>query len=138
MRPITKEIKEMQGTLEPSKEIEPETVQFEQVQKFFPPDDWPEEAKIIFLDICKIVRSGGYLTRATYIGIRAFSFHEHLRRRSEEILKDDPTDTKWGKVLDLNSKAVERWCAKFGLTPADLYRVPAVKKDDTKTLSLLK
>jgi len=137
MRQIPKEIKEAQGTLEPSREIEPETVSFSQVEKFISPKDWPDEAKIVFQDFCGVIRDGGHLTKAVYPGLRSLAYSEYKRREAEQKLIDNPTDMKWLKAFDQHTKAVERGLAKFGLYPADLYRVPA-KKIELKTMSLLK
>ena len=137
MRPKSKELKELQGTYEPSKENQLESIVFSQVVKFFSPRDWPHDAKVIFQDLCQTVRDGGHLTKAVYIGIRSLAFAEFNRRLAEKELVEKPTDSAWLKALDQHTKAVERGLAKFGLYPADLYRVPA-KKAETKTLSLLK
>lgn len=137
MRPKTQEEKEMQGTLEPSREKEVQTVEFSQVEKFISPKEWPDEAKFIFQDLCGIVRNGGHLTKAVYLGLRSLAEHEYHRRLAEVALIDDPTDSKWLKVMDIRGKAVERGLAKFGMYPADLYRVPQIKKEE-KTMSLLR
>lgn len=127
----------MQGTLEPSREEQPEMVAFKQVEKFFSPKDWPDEAQIIFQDFCQIIRGGGHLTKAVYSGLRYLAHSEYHRRAAEKQLLEDPTNLKWLKVYDLHGKAVERGLAKFGLYPADLYRVP-VAKTEPKPMSLLK
>lgn len=137
MRPISKEQKEIQGTYEASRDAQPESIGYEEVLKFYAPEGWPDSAKVIFLDICKILRPTGYLRNAMYIGIRSMAFSEYLRREAESKLIDDPTNSKWCRVLDVSGKAVERWGSKFGFTPVDVQKIPAVKKDDTP-MSLLK
>lgn len=137
MRQISKDIKEMQGTLEPSREKEPEVVSFSQVEKFISPKEWPDDAKVIFQDFCGIVRDGGHLTKAVYEGLRDLAYAVYKRREAEQKLIENPTDMKWLKAYDQHSKGVERKLAKFGLYPADLYRVPKTKPE-AKTFSLLK
>jgi hypothetical protein len=136
MRRLDAETKEIQGTLEPSRENE--VIAWAEIEKMASPKDWPDPAKVIFQDLIQIIRGGGFLSKAVYIGLRSLSFHEYMRRQAEENLIQNPTDSKWLKVLDVNGKAVERGLAKFGLYPADLYRVPVMKKEENKTLSLLK
>jgi hypothetical protein len=137
MRRIDAETKEKQGTLEKSRELQVESVEFTQVEKLYSPNDWPDEAKIIFQDFCRRVRDAGHLTLGIYTGLRKLAYDEFKRRQAEQKLNDCPTDMKWLKAYDIHGKSVERGLAKFGMYPADLYRVPATKGKETK-LSLLK
>ena len=136
MRRLDAETKEIQGTLEPSRENE--VISWVEIEKMASPKDWPDDAKVIFQDLIQIIRTGGFLSKAVYIGLRSLSFSEHMRRVAEESLMNTPTDSKWLKVYDLHGKAVERGLAKFGLYPADLYRVPVMKKENKSVTSLLK
>jgi hypothetical protein len=135
MRRLDAEIKKKQGTLELSREAD--VVEWGDIEKMASPKDWPDEAKVIFQDLIQIIRKGGFLSKAVYIGLRSLSYSEYMRRLAEGELIEKPTDRDWLKVYDLHGKAVERQLAKFGLWPADLYRVPVMKKEDNKR-SLLK
>ncbi len=136
MRELSREDKEMRGTFEPSKEIEP--VNYDEVARFYAPEGWAESAKGIFLDICRILRPTGYLQNAMYISIRDLASNEHFRREAELALMLDPTDKKALYRLDLHGKAVRVLCKSFGFTPLDVQKISVIKKDDSKTLSLLK
>jgi phage terminase small subunit len=138
MRPLTKETKEMQGTLEPSREgFSPVTYEeFEKAPNV--PGHWPLEAQSIWRDVWTLLKGSGHMSKGFVMAARALCWAAYRRQLAEERLIALPLDTAWEKILDTNTKTMERLCAKFGLTPADLWKVPAVKKDDTKTMSLLK
>jgi hypothetical protein len=78
------------------------------------------------------------MTKATVIPMRRLCWAYYRTLLAEEKLIAMPADTAWEKIMDTNTKAVERLCTKFGLTPADLYRVPAIEKKEGKEMSLLK
>lgn len=137
MRPLDKETKEMQGTFEPSREVV--AVQFIDYDRApVAPEDWPEEAKSIWKDVWALLKSAGYMSKAFTMSVRALSWAAYRRQLAESRLLALPADTGWEKILDTNTKTMERLCSKFGLNPTDLYKVPAVKKDESKTMSLLK
>lgn len=137
MRQISQEIKEMQGTFEPSKEgFDP--VKWEAYDKApNVPDTWPIEAQTVWRDICTVVKGGGYLTKATVFTIRRLAWAFYRTLVAEERLLALPGDTGWEKIMDTNTKTVERICSKYGFTPADLPKVPAIRKEETP-MSLLK
>ena len=138
MRPKTKEEKEMQGTFEPSKEGF-DAVSYEVYDKVpNVPSDWPLAAQIIWRDLGNVLKAGGYMTKATIFPMRRLCWAYYRTLLAEEKLLENPMDTAWEKIMDTNTKAVERLCAKFGLTPADLYRVPVAAKKEGKEMSLLK
>lgn len=138
MRPKTKEEKEMQGTFEPSREdLAPVSYEgFEKVPNV--PSEWPLEAQVIWRDIGNVLKNAGYMTKATVIPMRRLCWAVYMTLVAEEKLLKNPSDLTWQKIMDMNNKTVERYCAKFGLTPADLYRVPAIQKKEGKEMSLLK
>jgi phage terminase small subunit len=138
MRQLSKEEKEMQGTFEPSKEPVI-TVKFEEFAKCPDvPGHWPIEAQAIWRDVWGLLKGAGHLSKGFVLNVRALCWAAYRRQLAEERLIALPLDTAWEKVLDTNTKTMERIGSKFGLTPADLYKVPAVKKDDGKTMTLLK
>ena len=128
----------MQGTFEPSKEVLP-TVSYEAFEKVpNVPSDWPLDAQVIWRDIGNVLKPVGYMTKATVIPMRRLAWAYYRTLEAEKKLITNPEDGKWEKIMDMNTKTVERLCAKFGLTPADLYRVPSIKRDEGAELSLLK
>jgi hypothetical protein len=46
--------------------------------------------------------------------------------------------SKWINVLDNANKTIERLGAKFGFSPLDVQKIPAVQKKEGKEMSLLK
>lgn len=137
MRPISKEIKEMQGTYEASKDgFEP--VSWQNYEKApSAPDTWPIEAQVVWRDICAVLKTGGHLTRATVFTVRRLAWAFYRTLVAEERLLSLPGDKDWEKIMDTNTKTVERICSKYGFTPADLPKVPKLKQEETP-MSLLK
>ena len=127
MRELSKDEKEMRGTFEPSKEIE--SVSFNEVARFYAPDGWPEQARAIFLDICRILKPAGYLQNAMYIEIRELAINEHFRRLAEADLILNREDKKALNRLDVHGKVVRSICKSFGFTPLDVQKIPVVKKE---------
>lgn len=138
MRKLPTEVKEMQGTFEASREdLAPVSYEvFEKVPNV--PSEWPLTAQVIWRDIGNVLKAGGYMTKATVLPMRRLAWAYYRTLLAEEKLIAEPEDGKWEKIMDMNTKTVERLCAKFGLTPADLYRVPAIKPKEGKEMSLLK
>lgn len=138
MRKLTKEQKEIQGTFEPSKEdLSPVSYEsFEKVPNV--PSAWPIDAQVIWRDLGNVLKVAGYMTKGTVFPMRRLAWAYYRTLEAEKVLIDDPTNSTWEKIMDTNTKAVERLCTKFGLTPADLYRVPAIEKKEGKEMSLLK
>ena len=138
MRKLPTEVKEMQGTFEASREdLAPVSYEvFEKVPNV--PSDWPLEAQTVWRDLGNVLKAAGYMTKATVVPMRRLAWAYYRTLEAEKKLIDQPEDGKWEKIMDMNTKTVERLCAKFGLTPADLYRVPAIEKKEAKEISLLK
>jgi hypothetical protein len=138
MRQLPKETKEMQGTFEPSKE-DLTAVSYEVYDKVpNVPGEWPMEAQGIWNAIGNVLKSAGYMTKATVIPMRRLAWAVYRAQLAEKKLIDYPENLTWEKILDSNTKTTERLCAKFGLTPADLYRVPVMQKKEGKEMSLFK
>jgi hypothetical protein len=138
MRQIPKEVKEMQGTFEASRDpLSPVSYEvFEKVPNV--PSDWPLEAQTVWRDLGNVLKAAGYMTKATVLPMRRLAWAYYRTLEAEKKLIEEPEDGKWEKIMDMNTKTVERLCAKFGLTPADLYRVPAIEKKEGKEMSLFK
>lgn len=132
------EEKELQGTFEPSKE-EFSPVLYEDFEKVpNVPSNWPIEAQAIWRDVGTLLKNAGWMTKAVVLPMRALCWAAYRRQLAEEKLLLFPDSLLWEKIMDSNTKTMERLCAKFGLTPADLYRVPKMKKDEGTVMSLLK
>lgn len=137
MRKLPTELKEMQGTFEASREdLAPVSYEvFEKVPNV--PSDWPLEAQTVWRDLGNVLKAAGYMTKATVLPMRRLAWAYYRTLLAERKLIEEPEDGKWEKIMDMNTKTVERLCAKFGLTPADLYRVPAIQKKDGAEMSLI-
>jgi|SRR5688572_13462226 phage terminase small subunit len=152
MRPKTKEEKELQGTYEPGKDsLAP--VEYDEYERVpTAPDGWPPNIQKLWSDRCNDLKKAGYLVKAFIAPLRRYCFAVMQAEEAERHLLDEGFLTieigtkgqqyevvsKWVMVLDMANKTIDKFGSKFGFTPADLYRVPAIKKDDLKTMSLLK
>lgn len=138
MQRKTAELKQIQGTLEASRaEIEP--VEYEELERVpKSPDGWPLEAQVVWRDFWNVLKRAGWMNRGVVSAARALCWAVYRRQLAEEKLIIDPESTFWEKVMDTNTKAVERLSAKFGMTPADLWRVPQAKRKEDGTQNLLK
>lgn len=152
MRAKTKEEKEMQGTFEPSKEgLEP--VEYETYERIpTAPAHWPVEAQKIWIDRCQDLKQSGYLVKAMMAPLKRYCFAVYQAEEAERKLIEEgftsleegtkgqqyEVVSKWVMVLDNANKWIEKLGAKFGFTPLDIHKVPAVKKAEGKEMSLLK
>jgi phage terminase small subunit len=154
MRAKTKEEKEMQGTFEPSKEG-PEAVElavWDADRMPAAPEGWPANIQKLWNDRCKDLSATGYLVKAFIPFLRRYCFAILQAEKAEENLLRDGFVTiergsegqayevvsKWVNVLDNANKTIERIGAKFGFSPLDVHRIPAVKKKEAAEMSLLK
>lgn len=152
MRELPKEEKELRGTYEPSKEgIEPiEYDSYERVPQ--PPEGWPPEAQTIFRDRCYDLKQAGYLMKVMMAPLRRYCFAIYQAQEAERHLLDEgfvtveigtkgqeyEVPSKWLMVLDNANKTIEKLGAKFGFSPLDVQKIPAVKKKEATEMSLLK
>jgi P27 family predicted phage terminase small subunit len=153
MRPKTKEEKELQGTFEPSREpIEPvEYGVYERIPTA--PANWPVDAQKIWMDRCQDLKQTGYLVKAMMAPLRRYCFAVYQAEEAERALLEEGFTTletgtkgqsyevvsKWVMILDNANKTIERFGAKFGFTPVDVHKVPAIKTEKAgKEMSLLK
>ncbi len=150
MRPIPKEIKEMQGTFEPSKEgLEP--VEYDVYERApICPDGWPPRIQRLWGDRCNDLRKSGYLVKAFMVPLRRYCFAVLQAEEAEKQLLENgyieeiitekgsyekPSD--WIKILDNANKTILAFGAKFGFSPLDIQKIPVVEKPK-ETMSLLK
>jgi P27 family predicted phage terminase small subunit len=151
MRAISQEVKEQQGTFEPSKEpLDP--IQLQQYERNpASPEGWPPRIQKVWNDLCTDLKKAGYLARVFIPGLRVYCFALLQRDEAEHKLLEEgfvitkttitsTTDvpSPWLSVLDQANKTIERFGAKYGLTPLDVQKIPAVKREEGKEMSLLK
>jgi phage terminase small subunit len=152
MRAKTKELKEMQGTYEPSKEgIEPvEYGVYERIPTA--PDGWPPEAQKIWMDRCSDLKQAGYLVKAMMAPLRRYCFAVYQAEEAEKRLMEEGFTSveigtkgqtyevinKWVLVMDNANKTIDKFGAKFGFTPLDVHKIPKIEKDKGTEMSLLK
>jgi P27 family predicted phage terminase small subunit len=152
MRAKTKDEKEMQGTYEPSKEG-PDAVELEKYQiNPVAPREWPPSIQKIWSDRCQDLKNTGYLAKAFIPLLRRYCFAILQAEEAEKnLLEEGFTVTeygtegqaytvmsKWINVLDNANKTIERIGAKFGFSPLDVQKIPALEKKEGKEMSLLK
>jgi P27 family predicted phage terminase small subunit len=154
MRPKTKEEKEMQGTFEPSKEPLESVNLGEWDGERLPasPDGWPPPIQKIWNERCRDLKNTGYLTKAFIPLLRRYCFAILQAEKAESYLISEGFVTiergsegqeyevvsKWVNVLDNANKTIERIGAKFGFSPLDVQKIPAVKKAEGREMSLIK
>lgn len=152
MRQLSKEEKELRGTYEPSREgLEPvEYGSYERIPT--PPDGWPVEAQKVWMDRCQDLKQSGYLVKAMMAPLRRYCFAVYQAQEAERHLMEEGFTTieigtkgqeyevanKWIMVLDNANKWIEKLGTKFGFTPLDIHKVPAIQKKEGKEMSLLK
>lgn len=152
MRAKPKELKEMQGTYEPSKEgLDPvEYGAYERIPTA--PEKWPLEAQKIWMDRCQDLKQSGYLVKAMIAPLRRYCFAVFQAEMAEKHLIDEGfTETKisteghpyeatskWLSVLDNANKTIEKFGSKFGFTPLDIQKIPKIEKDKGAEMSLLR
>jgi P27 family predicted phage terminase small subunit len=153
MRAKTKEEKEMQGTFEASREVE--TVQLEEWDgQRMPscPTGWPYPLQSFWNDRCHDLKKAGYLAKACIEPLRRYCWAAWMAREAEKSLLDEgfiveEIGTK-GQVyrvpnpalgvLSEATKVIDKYGAKFGFSPLDAQKIPAVQKKEGKEMSLLK
>ncbi len=138
MRAKTQEEKEMQGTFEPSKP-QVSGIEFELLERNPScPENWPEEAKAIWRDVCNYLKSVNHLTKAYVPIIEEYSWAVYRCQLAKTNLIAVPADHVWERVLDTNRKCVERLTVKLGFSPLDSFKVPSKKMGGDSELTLLK
>jgi phage terminase small subunit len=155
MRPKTKEEKEMQGTFEPSKEgLEP--IEFESYERNpAAPEGWPLHIQKHWGEVCTALKKAGYLYRVFIPGLRIYCFALLQRDEAEgHLLGMEPGDgfviqkmttagmasvpSPWVAVLDQANKTIEKFGAKYGLTPLDVQKIPVIQKKAGAEMALIK
>lgn len=152
MRVKTKEIKEMQGTFEPSKEIESiELTEWDGQRLPAASAEWPPKIQALWNDRCRDLQKAGYLAKAFLTPLRRYCFAVMMAEEAENKLIDEgfvtrevgtkgqeyEVTSKWVAVLSEANKTIDRVGAKFGFTPLDMQKIPVVEKPK-ETMSLLR
>lgn len=152
MRPISKEQKEIQGTYEASREGEESVQYMKYAINPTAPDEWPAHIQKLWYDRCQDLKEAGYLMKAVIPLLRKYIFYILMADEAEKHLLDEgfienkmtaegipyETISKWVSIHETGAKGMERIGARFGWSPLDVHKIPAVKKDDGKTMTLLK
>lgn len=153
MRAKTKEEKEMQGTFEPSREVE--SVQLEEWDgERLPacPAGWPYPLQSFWNDRCRDLKNAGYLAKAVLEPLRRYCWAAWMAREAEKAIAEegfiiDEIGTKGQvykvpnpmlSVLSEATKVIDKYGAKFGFSPLDVQKIPAVQRKEGKEMSLLK
>lgn len=152
MRLKSKETKEMQGTFEPSKEVEPmELTEWDGLRLPAANSEWPPKIQALWNDRCRDLQKAGYLAKAFLTPLRRYCFAVMMAEEAENKLIEEgfvmrEFDTKgnkkektsnWIYVLSEANKTIDKIGAKFGFTPLDIQKIPVVEKPK-ETMSLLK
>lgn len=152
MRQISKEQKEMQGTFEPSREVESVKLEEWDGQRMPScPAGWDYPMQSFWNERCKDLKNAGYLARAVLEPLRRYCFAVKMARDAEAKVEEEgctieQIGTK-GQVYTVKNpaldvlkdanKEIQYWSAHFGFTPLDVQKIPAVKKEEAK-MNLLK
>lgn len=152
MRAKSKETKEMQGTFEPSKEIESvELTEWDGLRLPAASAEWPPKIQALWNDRCRDLQKAGYLAKAFLTPLRRYCFAVMMAEEAESKLIDEgfvmvEFDTKgnehqrtsnWLYVLSEANKTIDKIGAKFGFSPLDVQKIPVVRKEVNEQ-SLLK
>lgn len=142
----------MQGTYEPSKEAESISIQqYSGVYMPKCPAGWPPRVQKLWNDQCKYLQSMGYLNGSFLVGLRQYCFAVMMADEAQKKLIDEGYVTqetgdkgqvyevvsKWLTVLEKAQKTISVYEAKFGFTPLEASKIPAVKKEVKNEESLL-
>lgn len=152
MRAKSKETKEMQGTFEPSKEVESmELTEWDGQRLPAASSEWPPKIQALWNDRCRDLQKAGYLSKAFLTHLRRYCFAVMMAEEAENKLIDEgfvvmevgskgqpyKVTSRWVAVLSEANKTIDRIGAKFGFTPLDVQKIPVVEKKQ-ETMSLLK
>lgn len=152
MRELSEEQKKLQGTYEASREsLDP--VEYDEYERVpTAPDGWPPNIQKLWSDRCNDLKKAGYLVKAFMAPLKRYCFAVMQAEEAETHLLEEGFITletgtkgqtyevmnKWVVVLDNANKTIDKYGSKFGFTPLDVHKIPAVKKNEEKNMSLLK
>lgn len=143
----------MQGTFEASREVE--TVELEEWDgERMPacPAGWPYPLQSFWNDRCHDLKKAGYLAKVCLEPLRRYCWAVWMAREAEKSLMDEgfiveEIGTKGQvyrvpnpmlAVMSEATKVIDKYGSKFGFSPLDVQKIPAVQKKEGKELSLLK
>jgi len=144
MRAKSKELKEMQGTYEPSKEKDGIMLSdFEGRRLPAASPEWPPKIQALWSRRVRDLQNNGYLAESFLVSLRRYCFAVMMAEEAEKKLIEGGFITteqgsqgnsyeivsKWLMVLEKANKTIETIGAKFGFTPIDASKIPVVKKD---------
>lgn len=151
MRAKSKELKELQGTFEPSKEGA-EGVQWGAYDRIpQAPDYFPLKIQKMWIDRCKDMKKTGYLARAFMPLLESYCMYYMFRDDAIKHLLDEglvvtehgehgsyDVESKWWKILNDTTKKINEVGAKLGFSPLDMQKIPAIQPKQEAEMSLLK
>jgi P27 family predicted phage terminase small subunit len=144
MRAKSKELKEMQGTYEPSKETESlELTEWTGSRLPVSSPEWPPKIQALWNRRCKDLQRVGHLSEAYLVGLRRYCFAVSMAENAEKMMASEgmvvteegsqgntyQIVSKWLTVLEKANKIIDSYNSKFGFTPADAAKIPAAKKE---------
>ena len=143
MRAKSKELKQLQGTFEPSKEVESVEIS-EWNGKKLPAasTEWPPRIQALWNRRCSDLQKNGYLAEAFLVPLRRYCFAVMMAEEAERnlisggfVVQEVGTQgqvyevaSKWITVLEKANKTIETISSKFGFSPIDAIKIPKVKK----------
>jgi P27 family predicted phage terminase small subunit len=152
MRQLPKEVKEIQGTYEASREgFNP--VEYDQYERIpAPPKKWPPDVEKIWRERCYDLKNSGYLARAFVPTLEAycdwwgiyFDAYNMVKTQGAIIAEEGSQGQMKNvvnpafQVMDKAMKHIESINSKYGFTPLDIQKIPVIRKAEENVDSLLK
>jgi phage terminase small subunit len=153
MRQISKEVKEIQGTFEPSKEgFEPVALELWDGQRMPAADSkWPPNIQEIWNLRCKELFKAGYLAKSFLPRLKRYCFAIMAAEEAEENLFsggfiEESIGTKgqvyrsvspWFSIWEKAVKEMDAVSSRYGFSPLDIQKIPVIEKKQDKD-SLIK
>lgn len=144
MRRKTQEIKEIQGTFEPSKEVEGvDLTEWDGARLPAADSNWPPRIQVLWNDRCRDLQKAGYLAKAFLTDLRRYCFAVMMAERAEDelscggfVFEEEGSQgntytvtSKWLTVWNDANKTIDKIGSKFGFSPLAASKIPKVKKD---------
>jgi P27 family predicted phage terminase small subunit len=152
MRKLDKETKEIQGTLEASREVDPVEMPLWDGQRLPAANKiWPPHIQEEWNRLCRDLQSAGYLARSFLNPLKRYCFAIMLAEEAEmmltsgDIVEEGEGSQKqtiykvseWMKVWKDANRTMLEFGREFGLTPLAASKIPKVVKDKKDDESLL-
>jgi phage terminase small subunit len=144
MRKKTQEIKEIQGTFEPSKELDTvELAEWDGSRLPVSDKKWPPRIQELWNSRCRDLQAAGYLAKAFLTDLRLYCFAVMMAEKAEEMLvlegfvvEEEGSQgnkynvvSKWLVVWNDANRTIDKIGSKFGFSPLAASKIPKVKKE---------